>query len=221
MSKQINKTRLLNAMGIQTWKLRKTTDKKPKPNTLKIWEDLEQQVSVCPLCDLSLTRKNAVFGTGNKNADLLVIGEAPGATEDIQGKPFVGRAGILLTAMISAIGLTRDTDVFITNIVKCRPPNNRDPSPHEVECCTPYLRQQIELIKPKLIVAVGRIAAHFLLNTDQSMGALRGKLHTYQPTNTPLLITYHPAYLLRSPREKAKAYVDWLQIKSQLTLLQK
>jgi uracil-DNA glycosylase family 4 len=218
MTKITNET-FLHAMGIQTWKLRKAEQaiSACAGMTKSAWEDLASKLKTCTLCDLSATRQNTVFGTGNENAELLVIGEAPGATEDVQGKPFVGRGGMLLTAMISAVGLTREEEVFITNIVKCRPPNNRDPLPYEVECCTPYLCQQIELMKPKLIVAVGRVAAHFLLNTDQSMGNLRGKVHVYEPTNTPLLVTYHPAYLLRSPREKAKAYLDWLQIKAQLT----
>lgn len=217
-----NKRKYLSGMEIDVWRSRaskNTSQKKESASVANSWQELEDQVKNCDRCDLSLTRTNVVFGTGDKLARLLVIGEAPGATEDQQGKPFVGRAGMLLTAMLAAIGLNREQEVFIANIVKCRPPNNRDPLPIEVNCCTPYLCKQIELLKPKLIVAVGKVAAHFLLNTDQSMAALRSKLHKHEPTQTPLIITYHPAYLLRSPREKAKAYVDWQQIKEQLNLL--
>lgn len=208
----------LEVMGIQVWRSKNpkaTLVKNEKAFTKKIWAELESQVSRCTLCDLHKTRKNVVFGVGNQNADILIIGEAPGATEDAQGKPFVGRAGMLLDAMLASIDLHRD-DVFITNILKCRPPNNRDPLPHEVKLCTPYLRQQIALIKPKIIVAVGRIAAHFLLNTNQSLGKLRGRVYSYGEHKIPLLVTYHPAYLLRSPREKAKAYEDLLRIKEVL-----
>jgi len=179
------------------------------------WEKLQNTVSQCTLCDLHKTRKNTVFGVGNSQADLLIIGEAPGANEDIQGKPFVGRAGMLLNSMLISIGLNRD-DIFIANILKCRPPNNRDPLPHEVTCCTPYLKQQIAMIQPKLIVAVGRIAAHFLLDTNEPLGKLRGKTFTYSEQKVPLMVTYHPAYLLRSPREKAKAYVDVLKMQQLL-----
>jgi uracil-DNA glycosylase family 4 len=160
----------LAAMGVQVWR-----KKASKTSATDIWHDLEQRVKACTLCGLDKTRKNVVFGSGNKNADLLLVGEAPGATEDAKGLPFVGRAGLLLDAMLAAINLKRD-DIFIANILKCHPPNNRDPLPREVQLCTPYLQQQIALIKPKLIVALGRIAAHFLLNTTQSLGRLRGKI---------------------------------------------
>lgn len=204
----------LEVMGIDVWRARET---KPiaADTDIDVWTDLEQQVKQCTLCDLHKTRKQVVFGVGNKDADLLIIGEAPGATEDAQGKPFVGRAGLLLDAMLAAIGLQRDA-IFIANILKCRPPNNRDPLPREVQLCTPYLQQQIALIKPKIIMAVGRIASHFLLNTDQALGKLRGKIYKYGEQQTPLLVTYHPAYLLRSPREKAKSYEDLLQIQQML-----
>jgi uracil-DNA glycosylase family 4 len=205
----------LGIMGIQVWRRKSTkvtSMKNEKTFTKKVWAELERQVSGCTLCDLHKTRKNVVFGVGNKNADILIVGEAPGATEDAQGKPFVGRAGLLLDAMLATIGLHRD-EVFIANILKCRPPNNRDPLPREVKLCTPYLQQQIALIKPKIIVAVGRIAAHFLLNTNQSLSRLRGRVYSYGEQKIPLLVTYHPAYLLRSPREKAKAYEDLLRIK--------
>jgi DNA polymerase len=148
-----------------------------------------------------------VFGTGNRDADWLIIGEAPGADEDRQGEPFVGRAGKLLTEMLFAAGFQR-ADVYIANILKCRPPANRDPSPDEVACCHAYLQQQIALIQPQVILAVGRIAAHNLLQTDRQLGDLRGKVHGYGDTNIPVIVTYHPAYLLRSPLEKRKVWSD-------------
>ena len=201
----------LQAMGIEIWQ------RKADPELASDeWDELEKTVLSCTLCDLSNTRKNVVFGVGNKDADLLLIGEAPGATEDKEGKPFVGRAGMLLDAMLAAIGLHRD-DVFIANILKCRPPNNRDPLPNEVKLCTPYLQKQIILIKPKLIVAVGRIAAHYLLSTDQALSRLRGRVYEYGDSKTPLIVTYHPAYLLRTPKDKAKAYDDLLTIQKMLT----
>ena len=171
------------------------------------WDTLESKVASCTLCDLHASRTQAVFGVGNRHADWMVIGEAPGAEEDRQGEPFVGRAGQLLTAMLKAIGLERD-DVYIANILKCRPPNNRDPQPQEAESCTPFLNRQIELIQPKLILAVGKHAAHFLLKTDLAVGRLRGTEHRYEATNTPVVVSYHPAYLLRSPKEKCKAWED-------------
>lgn len=216
-----SKQNYLKLMEIDIWRRRQTVDSVVcSASSLDIekkdlWSDLEQQACGCKKCDLYKTRKNIVFGVGNKAARLLVIGEAPGATEDQQGKPFVGRAGMLLDSMLAAINLHRD-EIYIANILKCRPPNNRDPLPNEVECCTPYLNQQIELIRPKLIVAVGRIAAHFLLKTTTTLGNLRGKIYHYGEQKTPLLVTYHPAYLLRSPREKAKAYVDLLHIQQML-----
>jgi DNA polymerase len=148
-----------------------------------------------------------VFGVGNVHADLLVIGEAPGADEDRQGEPFVGRAGQLLNAMLGAIHLPR-ADVYIANILKCRPPSNRDPKPEEAEACMPYLERQIAFIEPKVILAVGRIAAQWLLQSDQPIGRLRGTVHSYGTASTPLVASYHPAYLLRSPLAKAKAWED-------------
>lgn len=181
------------------------------------WHKLRLAVNNCKACELYKTRSNPVFGVGNPNADLLVIGEAPGANEDRQGEPFVGRGGQLLTNMLSAIGFKRE-DYYIANILKSRPPNNRDPSLTEVKACTPYLLRQISLIKPKLILAVGRIAAHFLLATNASMASLRGNLFHFGVNKIPLLVTYHPAYLLRSPREKRKAWQDMLCVKKQLDL---
>lgn len=171
------------------------------------WDPLRERVAGCTQCDLCKTRTQTVFGVGNPTADWLVIGEAPGAEEDRQGEPFVGRAGQLLNAMLLAIGLPRET-VFIANILKCRPPGNRDPKPEEVSRCLPYLSAQIALLKPKIILAVGRIAAQNLLATDAPLARLRGKLHTFGEAATPLVITYHPAYLLRTPGDKRKAWED-------------
>jgi len=171
------------------------------------WDPLRERVAGCTLCELCKTRTQTVFGVGNTQAEWLVIGEAPGAEEDRQGEPFVGRAGQLLNAMLLAIGLPRET-VFIANILKCRPPGNRDPKPEEVSRCLPYLSAQIALLKPKVILAVGRIAAQNLLATDAPLARLRGKLHTFGVANTPLVITYHPAYLLRTPGDKRKAWED-------------
>ncbi len=171
------------------------------------WDGLAARVAGCTLCELHAARTRTVFGVGNRNADWLVIGEAPGADEDRQGEPFVGRAGQLLNAMLFAVGLQRE-QVYIANILKCRPPNNRDPAAAEVACCEPYLFRQIELLQPKIILAVGRIAAQNLLKTDTPIGKLRGRLHHYGPQRIPVVVTYHPAYLLRSPGEKRKAWDD-------------
>jgi uracil-DNA glycosylase len=171
------------------------------------WAQLRERVAVCTACDLCKTRTQTVFGVGNTRAEWLVIGEAPGAEEDRQGEPFVGRAGQLLNAMLLAIGQPRET-VFIANILKCRPPGNRDPAPAEVSRCLPFLSNQIALLKPKIILAVGRIAAQNLLATDLPLARLRGKLHHFGEANTPLVITYHPAYLLRAPADKRKAWDD-------------
>jgi uracil-DNA glycosylase len=172
------------------------------------WTGLRTQVAACTACDpLCRTRTQTVFGVGNPQAEWLIIGEAPGAEEDRQGEPFVGRAGQLLNAMLLAIGLPRET-VYIANVLKCRPPANRDPRPEEVSNCLPFLSQQIALLKPKLLLAVGRIAAQNLLATDAPLARLRGKLHSFGEAGTPLVITYHPAYLLRTPADKRKAWED-------------
>jgi len=173
------------------------------------WSTLESCVMQCTACSLHETRTQTVFGVGNRQAKLMIIGEAPGFHEDKQGEPFVGRAGQLLTAMIKSIGLDR-SQVFIANILKCRPPNNRDPQADEVAQCTPFLDQQISLIQPQLLLAVGRISAHYLLKTKSSLESLRNKTHCYGENNTPLIVTYHPAYLLRNPIDKKKAYMDLL-----------
>ena len=171
------------------------------------WEALQARVQSCTRCELHRSRTHTVFGVGDRQADWLVIGEAPGRDEDLQGEPFVGRAGQLLNAMLLAVGLRRE-QVYIANILKCRPPNNRDPRPEEVLACEPYLLRQIELIRPRLILAVGRIAAQNLLQTDTPIGKLRGRVHRFRDSGIPLIATYHPAYLLRSPLEKRKAWQD-------------
>ncbi|MES9839774.1 MAG: uracil-DNA glycosylase [Candidatus Thiodiazotropha endolucinida] len=171
------------------------------------WQELQQSVKRCKVCGLRAGCTQTVFGVGNPQAELLVIGEAPGADEDRQGEPFVGRAGQLLNGMLLAMGYKREA-VFIANIVKCRPPNNRDPKPEEALSCEPYLQRQIELIKPKVILAVGRISAQNLLKTDIAVGKLRGRIHSFGNQGIPLVVTYHPAYLLRSPEQKGKAWQD-------------
>lgn len=171
------------------------------------WEPLRERVAACTACELCKTRTQTVFGVGNTRAEWLVIGEAPGAEEDRQGEPFVGRAGQLLNAMLLAIGLPRET-VFIANMLKCRPPGNRDPRPEEVARCLPFLRAQIALLEPRMILVVGRIAAQNLLATDAPLARLRGKLHRFGESDTPLVVTYHPAYLLRTPSDKRKAWED-------------
>jgi DNA polymerase len=219
----------LEAMGIQAWDLRNSAvephaveqdvaevagmDAWPAdiPGQSAVsgfdWETLRARVKVCTLCDLHTSRTQSVFGVGNRHADWLLIGEAPGGDEDQQGEPFVGRAGQLLNAMLQAIELQRE-QIYIANILKCRPPSNRDPRPQEVVCCEPYLMRQIELIQPRLILALGRIAAQNLLNTETPIGQLRGRVHQFRDTGIPLIATYHPAYLLRSPLEKRKAWQD-------------
>lgn len=179
------------------------------------WDALEQRVRECRRCPLHETRTQGVPGVGSRSARLMLIGEAPGAEEDRRGEPFVGKAGQLLDEMLRAIGLER-AQVYITNILKSRPPNNRDPQPEEVAACEPYLRRQIELLEPALIVALGRISAQNLLRSSLPLGRLRGEWHAYGPLETPLLATYHPAYLLRSPADKRKAWHDLKQVRARL-----
>lgn len=172
------------------------------------WESLRGEVMRCTRCSLHAGRTQGVFGVGNPRAEWMVIGEAPGAEEDRRGEPFVGRAGQLLDAMLRAIGLSRAQNVYIANVLKSRPPNNRDPQPEEVAACLPYLRRQIELVRPHLLLAVGRIAAQNLLASGESLSRLRGRVHRFGELNTPLVVTYHPAYLLRNPADKRKAWED-------------
>ncbi len=171
------------------------------------WTSLQQQVGNCTRCNLHTTRKTTVFGEGNPKANWLLVGEAPGAEEDRQGLPFVGRAGQLLNRMLFSIDLARN-DVFVANVLKCRPPDNRDPFGEEVSACESFLHQQVKFIQPKIILAMGRFAAQALLRTDQTIGQLRGRIHRYPAYDIPLVVTYHPAYLLRSPQSKAKAWAD-------------
>jgi len=170
------------------------------------WTALKAAVPACTACALHKSRTQTVFGVGDENADWLLVGEAPGAEEDQKGEPFVGQAGKLLDAMLAAIDLSRDTNVYIANVLKCRPPANRNPDPSEVAQCSPHLQRQIDLIKPRLILAMGRFAVQTLLGTEASIASLRGKLHAYH--GVPLIVTYHPAYLLRTLPDKAKAWQD-------------
>jgi uracil-DNA glycosylase family 4 len=170
------------------------------------WPVLKEAVRTCTACALHAGRKQSVFGVGDENADWLFVGEGPGAEEDARGEPFVGQAGRLLDNMLAAIGLKRGRDVYIANIVKCRPPGNRVPEPQEAAQCEPFLLRQIELIRPKLIVALGKTASSNLLRTEASLGSLRGRLHDFH--GTPVLVTYHPAYLLRNLPDKAKSWED-------------
>jgi len=172
------------------------------------WEELRAEVASCTRCPLHRTRTQGVLGVGPKRCDWLVIGEAPGAEEDRRGEPFVGAAGQLLDAMLRAIGLDRTSNVYIANVLKSRPPNNRDPRPEEVAACMPYLLRQIALLQPKIMLAVGRIAAQNLLGTEAPLARLRGQVHQFGALHTPLVVTYHPAYLLRTPQDKRKAWED-------------
>ena len=193
---------ILAEMGIApVWRLKggKSVDE---------WVPLKAAVSGCTKCGLHKTRTQTVFGVGDENADWMLIGEAPGAEEDRLGDPFVGQAGRLLDNMLAAVGLSRRKNVYIANVLKCRPPGNRNPTPEEVSQCTPHLLKQIELIQPKLIVAMGRFAAQTLLESDASIASLRGRVHRY--AGVPLIVTYHPAYLLRTLEDKAKAWEDLL-----------
>jgi uracil-DNA glycosylase family 4 len=208
----------LAALGIEEWQPRHApavpvTAPAPLmptavPGATTAWQQLTEEVARCTRCDLYRTRTRPVLGVGDRNAQWLVVGEAPGAEEDRQGEPFVGRAGQLLDAMLRAIGLARGQNVYIANILKSRPPGNRDPAAAEVAACLPFLERQIELIRPRLILAVGRIAMQNLLATQSSLGRMRGQVHEFGGLKTPLIVTYHPAYLLRKPEDKRKAWED-------------
>ncbi len=190
------------------WRLRETSTSllTPDGSLSYTWDTLAEAVAHCSACKLSATRTQGVLGVGDRNADWLVIGEAPGEEEDAQGEPFVGQAGKLLDAMLASIGLKRGDNVYITNVLKSRPPGNRNPEPDEIAACMPYLLNQIELIQPRIILALGRFAAQSLLDTDEAVGHLRGRVHAFQ--GVPLVVTYHPAYLLRKPTDKARAWED-------------
>jgi len=176
------------------------------PTVTMDWDELETTIKSCKACNLCRDRRQAVPGVGDRQADWLFVGEGPGAEEDERGEPFVGQAGKLLDAMMAAIDIKRGEDVYIANAVKCRPPGNRTPEPEETAACWPYLQRQIELIQPKLIIALGRPAAQTLLQQEVKIGAARGHLHDYQ--GIPVIVTYHPAYLLRNLTDKAKAWED-------------
>ena len=182
------------------------------------WEALREAVNTCTRCKLHKTRTQGVFGVGDQQADWLIVGEAPGADEDAQGEPFVGQAGRLLDAMLAAIGLRRGDNVYIANVLKSRPPGNRNPEPDEIAACMPYLLQQIELLQPKIIVAMGRFAAQNLLATKDAIANLRGRVHHFQGVS--LIVTYHPAYLLRTLPDKAKAWEDLCLARQTYTALQ-
>jgi DNA polymerase len=207
----------LAAMGLEAW-VRRTGDPAPVAPSPAVapagpreaaydWAQLRERVAACTRCGLSKTRTQTVFGVGNLQAQWLVVGEAPGADEDRAGEPFVGRAGQLLNAMLHAIGLPRE-QVYIANVLKCRPPQNRDPQVSETSECLPYLDRQIALLRPKIMLAVGRISAQNLLRTDAPLGRLRLKVHPFGESRVPLVVTYHPAYLLRTPADKRKAWED-------------
>ena len=227
MVRTVRQSAYLKALGITEWLLKDSSSSmgsdsidpivetaptaRAQPGSDHIdsldWKGLETQIAGCRLCELHRHRTQAVPGVGNQQAEWMIIGEAPGEQEDIQGEPFVGRAGLLLNNMLSALGLSREV-VYIANIVKCRPPGNRDPHVDEIKACHGYLQRQIDLIQPDIILAVGRVAAQTLLQTDAPVGRMRGKVHNYAEANIPLVVTYHPAYLLRKPTEKYKAWAD-------------
>ena len=216
LSGEAERRAYLEALEIDVWALRGSVpDEDPvlaadtplQDVILLEWPELRDTVSACTLCALHKTRTQTVFGVGSQSAEWMIIGEAPGAEEDRRGEPFVGRAGKLLDEMLRSVGLARDA-VFIANMLKCRPPNNRDPAVHEAAACRSYLDRQIALLAPKLILAVGRIAAQHLLQTDAPLGRLRGRKHYLDDGQLPVVVTYHPAYLLRSPTQKRKAWQD-------------
>ena len=203
----------LEAMGITVWLRRgvEVTERVIPDLSEQGWNELQDSVRNCTRCELCHDRTQTVFGVGNHEADLLIIGEAPGAEEDKKGEPFVGRAGQLLDAMLLSIQLSREK-VYIANILKCRPPKNRDPKPDETLTCGPYLERQIALLRPKVMLALGRTAAQWLLKSDSTIGRLRGGEFNYGERQTPLVVSYHPAYLLRSPSAKSKAWEDLILV---------
>jgi uracil-DNA glycosylase family 4 len=196
---------ILAELGVDVWLRREPPATQPSSELL----NLNKEILTCTRCDLHKGRTQAVCGTGDLAADILIVGEAPGAEEDQQGEPFVGKAGQLLTEMLRAMGRERSA-VFIANVIKCRPPQNRDPAEQEIASCMPFLQRQIALLNPRLILVVGRIAAQSLLESDAPVGKLRGKVHLYGERKIPLVVTYHPAYLLRSPGQKRHAWTDLL-----------
>ena len=217
----------LDAIGIPVWTRRSVAGAARRGETFRTGvgatlpasrelEKIDAQVRDCRKCALHRTRTQTVFGVGRPDAACMFIGEGPGAEEDARGEPFVGRAGKLLDAMLAAIGLGR-SDVYIANIVKCRPPRNRDPHADEIIACSGYLRRQIETVSPRLLVAAGRVAAQSLLSTTKPIGQLRGRTYRYGEDRLPVLVMYHPAYFLRSPLEKRKAWEDLVRVRSVLS----
>jgi len=213
----LRRCEMLGEMGIEVWVRRAVAEPAPAfPAGAPVppgWLALREAVRDCTACELHTGRTQTVFGVGNEAARWMIVGEAPGAEEDRQGEPFVGAAGQLLNEMLRAVGVARE-DVFIANILKCRPPGNRDPRPAEVAACASHLAAQIALVAPRLILAVGRIAAQNLLGQDVAIARLRGRAHAYGPAGIPLVVTYHPAYLLRTPSDKRKAWDDLRLAKS-------
>lgn len=220
MNDLASKRRAIEALGLGPVWIRRDVaavdhdpgDPSVRANRIAEFDDreLREAVAACEACGLCATRAQTVFGVGAERPECLVVGEAPGADEDASGEPFVGKAGRLLDAMLAAIGLARTRNVFVANVLKCRPPGNRDPSPTEIAQCRPFLERQIALLAPPMILVVGRIASLALLQTEASMASLRGKEHriTVEGREIPVVATYHPAYLLRSPEEKSKAWAD-------------
>lgn len=216
------RTAYLRAMGITQWVARgdETADEAPGPEAAAATApghpaeretalvELEAEVARCTACGLCEGRTQTVFGVGDPQAEWMVVGEGPGEQEDRKGEPFVGPAGRLLDNMLRAVGLERGDGVYIANVVKCRPPGNRDPRPEEVAACFPYLQRQIELIRPRVIIAVGRVAAQNLLGVDMPLGRMRGRVYQAPGSGTPVVVTYHPAYLLRTPQHKRRAWDD-------------
>jgi uracil-DNA glycosylase len=214
------RSELLAEMGLApVWRLRKRQESGAGAARLAEgdWITLKQAVPACTACGLHKTRTQTVFGVGDEKAEWMLIGEAPGAEEDRLGDPFGGQAGKLLDNMLAALGLKRGENVYIANVLKCRPPGNRNPEPEEVAQCTPFLKQQIALIRPKLIIAMGRFAAQTLLASDASISSLRGR--TYQYEGVSLIVTCHPAYLLRTLPDKAKAWADLVFAKKTMASL--
>ena len=215
---------VLAEMGLApVWRLRRGNQSGPDASPVvpakagTQWIEIKQAVPACTACGLHKSRTQTVFGVGDENADWMLIGEAPGAEEDRLGEPFVGQAGKLLDNMLAAIELKRGENVYIANVLKCRPPGNRNPEPDEVSKCTPFLKTQIALIQPKLIIAMGRFAAQTLLSSDATIASLRGKVYRYE--GVPLIVTYHPAYLLRNLPDKAKAWADLVFAKKTMATL--
>jgi len=198
----------MEEMGLHPlWRLRRKKAIEPPGEPVAMgWEEMKSAIESCTACSLHKGRNRTVVGTGCERADWFFVGEAPGAEEDLRGEPFVGQAGVLLDNMLASIGLSRENNVYIANTVKCRPPGNRNPEPAEMTACRPFLSRQIELVGPRLIVLLGRIAAQSVLGSDASISSLRGKVHACG--NIPAVVTYHPAYLLRNPVDKSKAWED-------------